>query len=1672
MIRPKKILLVISFLLSALIQINAQYANDWINTNQQYYKLQLAESGMYSVSYEQLQANDFPVNSVDPRLMKLYYLGKEQAIKIEGESDGEFNPGDNIIFYGVRNNGELDQSLYSNPGDQPHQYYNIYTDSSFYFLTWSLDGSLGKRMNSYTGNDLGGLPLLETHIEETVRVFTDQAATGVRYIGDIMITPFDKGEQWTGQRVRRGQSFDFSLAPVSGGTGASKLPVFTIQLTGRNNRSHIAEIYVGPNANELSLVTTITFTGFVNESWTGQIPWSAIGSNDEVFVRVTVNNTTTDDISVSYASLNYSQFSDMFGEGNKEFLFDRQTNGDAIGTIKNASSVQEIYDLTDPDNIRTIAFDRQGNDISFIYDGALIERRIFAASNYLGVPQISRVEFSPIDLSANYLIISNKLLHVPADDYDDPVKAYAEYRASISGGGYDTMTMDVDQIFDQFNYGQPGPGGIYNLVKYLGENGNLEFIFIAGRGLYWYSDYYRNGPINSDDGDVLHDLVPTAGFPGSDAIYSAYLNGNDPRGTIATGRFPAKNANDLAAYLNKVKEIEQLPYVELWRKDFLHLSGGLTENELISFRRYVDEFKIDAESHFMGGKVTTQGKNTNNSVEEINIAEQANNGLAMITFFGHSGTVASDIDIGKASDPTQGYENKGKYPFMLINGCYAGNLFGTAIAFSEDWVIIPDKGSIGFIAHANLAFSTDLRLYSGYIYDFAFSDSTYINKTIGEIKVIAEREYYTSIFPSERHMAQVHQMMLYADPAVRLFGAGKPDYAAIAETFTISDGDGGSLNDQSDSISIKVAFHNYGITTKDSINYRITRILEDGTTFIYDDFFRSSILYSDTIVFKIPNVSGAFGNNIFEITVDSEGFVTELNETNNTIRIPVFIPKSGVVTLLPPEFSVLPETETTLVVSSSDSRERNRSFDIDIDSLLLFNSPAFNSIQVSGVIEASLQVSIADTDSVAWFWRSKYSEPAPEEDTSFVRSSFSYINNHPEAWAQLRPDQFKFNDAEGIIIDPITGQWQFENTEAIVGLTTYGASNPDGIPENIRLFINNLNYIITDDSRKICRNNSLNAVAFDRQNANPYAVLDNGNFDLLDPNRCGRRPQVINNFLNSQINQNSGPDLTDYINGLKNGDKVILFSIGSVNYSGITDQTKQLLQSIGVPLTIWNNLSNGHPLIIVGEKGVSPGGATVILAEMTPEELQSIDFDGIINGSFEEGELLSTRIGPATEFQTLKVKANVESNDEYSVTLLGETFSGQQSELSGFTNLQNGEYDISMIDPDQYPYLRLRYSVRDTEDRTPSPLDYWFVTLNYPAEGILYPTDETQTVRTELNEGEIKSIDFAFKNISEKSFSDSLDVLYRIRNRDTGKDFSDTVKILAPTPGVEELFTIDFNTRGFTGENDISVFVNPYVEPEIYYNNNVFSGDRLLKVVRDTLQPTLKVTFDGRVIMDGEIVSPDPLIAIKVRDDQNTLRKSDTTGVELLFKKVCEGCDFQQVVLSSDQVEILPALEDRDYTVNFRPGPLEDGIYSLWVKAADASGNQTGREPYEITFEVINESTITNFYPYPNPFSTSTRFVFTLTGVEVPDEVKITIMTISGRIVREITQDELGPIYAGNNMTEFAWDGTDEFGDRLANGVYLYKVSIRNNGQQIKTRSLRPDSRAFKNGFGKLYILR
>ena len=382
--------------------------------------------------------------------------------------------------------------------------------------------------------------------------------------------------------------------------------------------------------------------------------------------------------------------------------------------------------------------------------------------------------------------------------------------------------------------------------------------------------------------------------------------------------------------------------------------------------------------------------------------------------------------------------------------------------------------------------------------------------------------------------------------------------------------------------------------------------------------------------------------------------------------------------------------------------------------------------------------------------------------------------------------------------------------------------------------------------------------------------------------------------------------------------------------------------------------------------------------------------------------------------------------------------------------------------------------MEDRVSATAAQLDNWAVTFDGVPEGVVSLQNENNR-DIELVEGQPLEVEFKFTNISPFDFPSPLTVRYTITNQLTGAETVETLEIPAVAAGSEETFTITIDSRARIGLNDLEVFVNPGgAVVEQFDSNNIIRLSSFFNVLRDEVNPNLDVTFDGVYILDGDIVSPTPVISVELRDNNPFLLKTDGAGVDI--KMGCVGCPMETIDISSADVEIIPATETSNFRLEFRPDflreELGDNVYRLEVEVPDASGNQSGVDPYSVTFEVVSSSSITNFYPYPNPFSTSTRFVFTLTGSEIPDRLKIQIFTVSGKLVREITQEELGPIRIGQNISQFAWNGRDEFGDQLANGTYLYRVQIEaTTGTQFGRRATRGD-KGFDNGFGKLVILR
>ncbi|TND01785.1 MAG: hypothetical protein FD123_4161 [Bacteroidetes bacterium] len=571
---------------------------------------------------------------------------------------------------------------------------------------------------------------------------------------------------------------------------------------------------------------------------------------------------------------------------------------------------------------------------------------------------------------------------------------------------------------------------------------------------------------------------------------------------------------------------------------------------------------------------------------------------------------------------------------------------------------------------------------------------------------------------------------------------------------------------------------------------------------------------------------------------------------------------------------------------------------------------------------------------------------------------------------------------------------------------------------------------------------------------------------------CVPEPQLLYSHDFADFDTTWRGRIRDFLNIVPAGHHVLIYSQYLHNKSQYDANLMSAIQSIGAsPLT---SVLDTTAFIIFGTKGATPGTAHETVGANV---LSVITQQDTIVSNWNSGYIQSEIIGPAINWGSFHWRQNpfeLPDNDSVYVRLTGITVSGTEVVLDSFPEDSTDVLNLaSYVNASQYPYLKLTAFMKDDTSRTPVQMQRWQVLYTPVPEAAVNPPLGYALYNDTLQEGETLKLSMAVQNISDYPFTDSLLISYWIVDENRVRhDLPSKLRAPVFQPWTWFLDTMSTNTTGYPGWNELWMEVNPVAQPnsqlEQFHFNNI--AVQRFYVGTDKINPLLDVTFDGIHIMNGDIVSAKPGVLIQLKDENQFLALNDTSDFRLFLRAPSQT--VPQLLPWGPDIQFTPAvLPNNSCKILYTPSLTADGIYELTVQAKDRSDNQSGTVDYKVQFEVINKPSITNIFNYPNPFSTSTRFVFTLTGSDVPEVFSIQILTITGKVVREIDRAELGTMHVGKNITEFAWDGRDEFGDLLANGIYLYRVVTRLNGASIDHRETSADH-TFKAQMGKMYIIR
>lgn len=1665
-------------LLAIVQNISAQ--NEWIDYAKTYYKITTSKDGIYRINFAALASAGINPAVVDPNHIRMYFRGEEVAIHIEGSQDGSFDANDYIDFFGRRNDGTLDKKLYKEPTHVGNVAYNTHNDSTAFYLVIT-PGVNGLRMGVRPAPE-SQASLLSDYQSEYFQVFAAQYNLGRIYNPGVRLSEFEEGQGWMSAPITKTVPLNLSITNL-GRIADSRKALLEIGLTGRSENPHVTVVSVGATLGSLRQLGRFEYTDFQAIHRVLELTSEDFDKNGILRVQISSQGPQAiDNVSIAYVRLIYPKLNENIQQQQEVIITEP---GNSALEFTQLLGNFFAYDIHDPLFPERVPVSRVGQSVRFQAQSPTRVSKILLqnSSEIIPVGNLIPTRFrNLLAVRADYILLTHRSLRRPTQAYADPVMAYAAHRASPQGGSYDTLIINVDELYDQFTFGEKTPLAIYEFLRAYYPKYKPEHLLLVGRSVGIFATaregnttfFYRQLPSIFS----FQDMIPPAGYPYADNNFAMGLNPDDPYvGEVAIGRLPVRNSQQVANYLDKIKEKDALGHEPPWNKEIVHLSGGISAFELQRFFNFLNGFKDIAEGKFLGGNVTTYRKRSNSTIELIDISGDVNKGVGLVTFFGHGAPTIIDIEIGFASDPTMGYTNAGKYPVLLLNGCDAGNAFGNTYTFGEDWIVTPNKGASNFLAHANLGIDVFLRRYSETFYTNAFADSTLIHRPIGIVKKETERMFFKKFGTSVLNRTHSEQLVMLGDPAVRMFPANKADYAVQESEVFLDSFEGEIFNALSDSLRLKFILRNVGIVNTDTVKLRVSRRLPDGTDISYPNLKVPGVFRKDTITFSIPNTGiQAFGENMFTIEVNPDKQIPEMTFLNNSVVATRFIPLSGTIQLQPNAFGIVNTKEVSLIGQIPGKSIEQRTVIVQLDTSPTFNNSSRreNRITTSNVFTWDLDLfqNISVSDTVTFYWRSRFLEPKPGENSDWTSSSFSYIRNGPEGWIQRQVAEIESNILDNLEFDSNQRRWTYRTNELKIGVFTFGNQADSLTFRNTQFYLDGVPYIldnVNNANSRLCPDGSLGLVAFEQKSLTPYLVIPVPGFDILDGRSCGRVPQVIQSIRNTQISNPGQTFLIDYINGLREGDFVVIFSVGNVNFEQWPDIAFQKLREVGANEALLRNLKNGDPYILYGRKGMKPGEAVEIVAQrgiQLETNEQIIEFETSVEGFLTSGSIITPRIGPASDWKLFFNRVNRRDwfNEDFShFDVIGVTALGEERVL--IPQMSTTLADLSAINPSMYPFVRLRYAMDDPTSSAPAHLDKWQVNFTGVPEGVLIFKGQDEKVS--LQEGQEYRLSFEFLNISKYDFLDSVQVDWKFTNTTRRSVQRFTKKIPAVKAGERVEFDILFQSVGRGGENEIEIIANPRIQMEQTFRNNLIDLGNYIHVIPDNTTALLDVSFDGVYIMDGDIVSPTVLITTLLKNERSLIQKRDTLGIELFLRKQCEGCQFARINFNDSRVNWTAASENSSFRIEMRPGPLEDGIYTLRVITEDLGAEK----PYEVNFEVINDATITNFYPYPNPFSTSVRFVFTVTGNEVPDQIKIQIMTVTGRVVREILQDEMGPIRIGNNLTEYAWDGRDEFGDQLANGVYIYRVLVRKNGAFVDLRNT-PGDKAFKQGYGKMYLLR
>ena len=760
----------IMFVLQLVAQ-SSRYAESSVLSTGDWYKIQVEQSGVHKLTYEQL----IEMGIKDPSKISIFGYGGAQleesflesyiddlpqlSIYMEKGSDGVFNSGDYVLFYAQ---GPV-KWVYSKKQKLFERKINTYSNYGYYFITSNFE--------------------TQKIIEETEKLTSTKSEEIVSF-SDFYLYEKEEVNLLNSGRVFLGDVFNQSKLSREYTINIPNILQETAYLS-------ISAVHTAVSKAEMEVV--------VDSKKLGAFEFTARPSNETVATKTNVkydftpSNSDTINLKLKYSLFSSIAYLDYFTLNFRRKL-QKVTNStlnfrsvDYLGKsgnytykLSNVNANTQIWNITNQQNIVRIPTELRGSNLTFVDKISSVLQEYIAvdvkSDNFLQPQFVGKVLNQDL-----HSLGQVDMLIIAHPDFLNAANRLAQLHLEYDG--ITTHVVSSDVIYNEFSSGTPDATAyrrfakmFYDRAKEVGNN--LKYLLLFGDGsfdnrqilkLNTKDDIYRLLTYQSEESnDDTKSYVSDDYFGLLDDSDGAYVLINDI--DIAVGRIPAYTIEQAEDVVDKLERYIKNEDFGAWKNQALFMADDGDDNLHIDgidsvcriFERLNPDIltrKLYLDSYIQ--EVTAVGEFYPTLKKEF--YDYISNGVLFINYMGHSGyNNWTNEQLLTVADIEAMYNQR--LPLVITASCSFSRFDDFKVSGGESMILNGRGGALALISAARTVFAQPNMLLNVEL----SRELLKINSETGRINTIGEALMFAKNKRSKNNDPNRLPFVLLGDPAIRL----------------------------------------------------------------------------------------------------------------------------------------------------------------------------------------------------------------------------------------------------------------------------------------------------------------------------------------------------------------------------------------------------------------------------------------------------------------------------------------------------------------------------------------------------------------------------------------------------------------------------------------------------------------------------------------------------------------------------------------------------------------------------------------------------------------------------------------------------------------------------------------------------------------------------------------